>query len=955
MPFVIVALTLFAGLMAADADAATDAELLALAKKFSPVLILTEETGHKWGDIKVIKPEPVGIMGATSADNMWFKIGSSLVQLSDETWFNPNDVKSNEKTWDPGQNRIKLLENKFAFFNGLEDLTFTATVGSDNMNRGESYTLKDAHFDFSGTGTTGWNAEYERIGENFPNTAYVHIYQRTVEEYKDTYNPVTVIQYKYFYPYNDWWNDHEGDWQGIDVVVSSNDINTAQILGVEYRFHKAWLNYYKGDFAAEQTITNSVVFNPKTAVRVIPGPGSIENTHPVVYVGAGSHASYPVGGEIKIYHTLLELISSIIGGEQEVQGAVGGDYEYMTHTGLVLSTEANGTHSKLWERYDLQLLPEPYLDYDNNMGLVDTLSWLGAQIRWGTPGGIGGSDSPKNGPYNSASDCFSREPIPPDCGWGELKFFEVGKTGFGVSLTKYEMHHSDLPYNNYHHWAILGDETWSGTVNLLGDVVVFPGATLTIKPGTVVTFASQSDRHQFLSDTKGSSCLTELFVYGTLRSEGASGKRVVLRGPSGSTKPDDWGGIHTMTGGVVSLGDYTDVLNGTPPTEQPGTLTLSPNPPQALKQVTATLSDPNCIIEESVQWTYTYLSNDEEGATGSSSPTGATGTTSVKKKLGTPLPTDVGKRLRVTAHYRDGLGPGKSASIESAPIVAEDPPVLDGLLDLVLEEYINPDIIGPVDVGVYTNTDPNPNQPVWSLTGADADYFNLVQKASNDSNERTLQFKEPPNYEVPLAEGGYKTTYDIGVKVKDVPLSGAVGANGDALEDILLVTVTVTNVEEAGSVTLSPLPPKVGVALVAQLTDPDEGLTFTGASWAWERRADDTAAWESVSTGAAGATENYPELSSYKPKAADVGYHLRATVDYTDNEGPNKRAESEATSGVVGVPLAPALEAVAGDGQVALTWTAPSSDGGSPILRYQVRYYKADKSDSDRFPTARQY
>ena len=178
MSFVIVALTLCATLIASDADAATDAELLALAKKFSPVLILTEETGHKWGDIKVLKPEPVGIMGATSADNIWFKIGNRLVQFSDETWFNSTDVESNGKTWDP---RIELLKNKFAFFNGLEDLTFTATDGSDNMDPGESYTLKDAHFNFSGTGTNGWNAEYERIGEDFPNTAYVHIYQRTVE------------------------------------------------------------------------------------------------------------------------------------------------------------------------------------------------------------------------------------------------------------------------------------------------------------------------------------------------------------------------------------------------------------------------------------------------------------------------------------------------------------------------------------------------------------------------------------------------------------------------------------------------------------------------------------------------------------------------------------------------------------------------------------------------------
>ena len=85
------------------------------------------------------------------------------------------------------------------------------------------------------------------------------------------------------------------------------------------------------------------------------------------------------------------------------------------------------------------------------------------------------------------------------------------------------------------------------------------------------------------------------------------------------------------------------------------------------------------------------------------------------------------------------------------------------------------------------------------------------------------------------------------------------------------------------------------VSIVAQLTDPNEGPTFTGASWAWHRRADEAAAWQPVPTGAVGAADNYPELSSYTPPASDVGYHLQATVRYTDNEGPNKSAESAAT------------------------------------------------------------
>ena len=345
--------------------------------------------------------------------------------------------------------------------------------------------------------------------------------------------------------------------------------------------------------------------------------------------------------------------------------------------------------------------------------------------------------------------------------------------------------------------------------------MVFPGATLTLEAGTVVEFSSQTDRHQFSRAFSPSlSCLSEIFVYGTLTSEGVSGNRVVFRGPSGSTKSDDWGGIHQLTGGEVTVGNHTDVLNGTPIEYEfpPGSGIFSKCPP-------------------------TYPA-----------------------------------------------------------------PVLIGALDPEVEESLIPEGVppSPVDVGVYTNTAPNSNQPVWSLIGADASTFSLVQTSSNSANERTLQFKEPPNYEVPLAGGGYKTTYDIGVVITDVPLSGAVRTNGAALADTLLVTVEVTNAEEAGSVVLSPLPPRVEVPLVARLTDPDEGLTFTGASWAWQRRADDTADWEPVSTGAVRATENYPELSSYRPPVSDVGYQLQATVSYTDNHGPNKSAESDPAAAVVG-------------------------------------------------------
>ncbi len=380
MSFVIVVLTLFAVIGVAKADAASDLEL---AKKFSPILILAEETGHKWGDVKVIKPEPVEIMGATSADNVWI----SSFDLNDD-WVaegvigdNPSPITLED--FEENCPKVDFSANKFAFL----------TPGCSFIHRGIhpngvgfSGRVRP-HFNYPGKTPKAWNDTYlgsgPYAGENFPNTAYVHIYTRSIEQYKATYNPVTVIQYKYFYPYNHWWNSHEGDWPGIDVVVSSRDPDTATILGVEYRFHGAWLNYYK-DWGNKPGLTSDFVFDPRTTVKLGPGPtrnGLVEYTHPVVYVGAGSHGGYPIGGKIKIYHEPLGFGEEAVLGEEEVQGAIAGDNEYMTHTGLVLSTEADGSHSDLWERYDLVLLPEPDLNNTDNMGLTPDMSWLGARIQ----------------------------------------------------------------------------------------------------------------------------------------------------------------------------------------------------------------------------------------------------------------------------------------------------------------------------------------------------------------------------------------------------------------------------------------------------------------------------------------------------------------------------------------------------------------------------------------------
>ena len=116
--------------------------------------------------------------------------------------------------------------------------------------------------------------------------------------------------------------------------------------------------------------------------------------------------------------------------------------------------------------------------------------------------------------------------------------------------------YSDAP-NSYHHWAIIGDETWSdatdNTLSLAGDIVVFPGAELTIEPGTVIEFESKKDRHQFSPewlDEPGRNDLAEIFVYGTLTAEGESGKSIVFQrtGRTSTSAPDGGLGRHPEDG-----------------------------------------------------------------------------------------------------------------------------------------------------------------------------------------------------------------------------------------------------------------------------------------------------------------------------------------------------------------------------------------------------------------------
>jgi len=100
----------------------------------------------------------------------------------------------------------------------------------------------------------------------------------------------TILQYWFFYPYNNWRsgfhgvNDHEADWEMITIYLAAE-----RGRGLAPR----WVAYASHDFSGDDLRRR---WDDAELERV--------DGHPVIYVGAGSHASYFVPGE---YLTEIEL------------------------------------------------------------------------------------------------------------------------------------------------------------------------------------------------------------------------------------------------------------------------------------------------------------------------------------------------------------------------------------------------------------------------------------------------------------------------------------------------------------------------------------------------------------------------------------------------------------------------------------------------------------------------
>lgn len=97
--------------------------------------------------------------------------------------------------------------------------------------------------------------------------------------------------------------------------------------------------------------------------------------------------------------------------------------------------------------------------------------------------------------------------------------------------------------------VLTADTVWSGTVTLSEDLLVSPGVTLTIMPGTAVrVVAAESTK----TDPEYLSPLTEITVRGVLKAEGSDAAPIRIGGVTPGT-PGTWAGI-MIDGGSARLG-----------------------------------------------------------------------------------------------------------------------------------------------------------------------------------------------------------------------------------------------------------------------------------------------------------------------------------------------------------------------------------------------------------------
>ena len=277
-------------------------------------------------------------------------------------------------------------------------------------------------------------------------------------------------------------------------------------------------------------------------------------------------------------------------------------------------------------------------------------------------------------------------------------------------------------------------------------------------------------------------------------------------------------------------------------------------------------------------------------------------------------------------------------------------------------------------VATFTAVDPEGRTVYWDLVDLDNPSGIVLNDAGMVDSEGTaltdpdiadhgdfsismdgvLTFKSPPSFESPnggqletdeeTPANGLNTYKVVVVSSDDAPgatTDGMVPAT-DNLPNMAYhrVTVTVTDVDDDGMVTISAQQPQQGVALNTAGTDDDPAddaaaalkdqdastAQITASKWKWEQSSAMDGPWTLIS----GAT-----AASYTPAKDVAGMYLRVTVTYSDKHGDDKTAMAVSAHAVRAEPAggnsAPVFSAGETDTRKVKENSPPGTAVGKPV------------------------
>ena len=245
-------------------------------------------------------------------------------------------------------------------------------------------------------------------------------------------------------------------------------------------------------------------------------------------------------------------------------------------------------------------------------------------------------------------------------------------------------------------------------------------------------------------------------------------------------------------------------------------------------------------------------------------------------KTKAPLDYEAKRSYAVQVTATDPSGASESIPVAISVINENEPAQITGTGAVDFAEN------GTATVASFTARDPERRSIRWSLGGRDADRFTIGRGA--------LRFKRLPNHEDPHSalEGASLAERNV----YRVTLEASGGTHD--------VAVTVTDVDEPGTVSMDRPQPQVDRPLSVSLLDEDEGVR--AERWQWARSEDGTT-WTDIE----GATS-----PRRMPAQADAGMYLRATVSYSDKFGLGKTASAVSANRVEAKTVSNAAPSFAG-------------------------------------------